>query len=174
MKYVVVDSNTGKIERCGYCKDDDLILQGVNAVKAPSYVDDSFYYTNGKFIKIPEKPNEYTEFDFVDKIWKENSLKKAKYTSKLKKEIIKNTVSEGFTYDGLNFQIDADSRLSIVGKALELELDTDITTVNWISNTKDGEGNDIIHRFIRDEFIEFAKEVAKYYESVILGVNNAT
>lgn len=79
-----------------------------------------------------------------------------------------NEVKAGFTYSGLNFQIDDTSRINITGKALELQLDTTIENINWISNTKDSEGRDIVHTFTRDGFIEFAKAMANYYESIIL------
>ena len=74
----------------------------------------------------------------------------------------------GFDYKGLNYQIDSNSRLNIVGKALELQLDSTIESVNWISNTKDSNGVDIVHTFTREEFIGFAKQIANYYESIIL------
>ena len=78
-------------------------------------------------------------------------------------------ISKGFDYNGLNYQIDDTSRLNITGKALALQLDPTIETVSWISNTKDDEGNDIRNTFTREEFVTFAKEVAKYYESIVLG-----
>lgn len=79
-----------------------------------------------------------------------------------------NDIKAGFTFNGLNYQIDSESRINITGKALELQLSPATESVNWISNTKDSGGNDIIHTFTRDEFIEFAKQVSSHYESIIL------
>ena len=80
----------------------------------------------------------------------------------------KERISAGFNYNNHNFQIDETSRGSITGKAISLLLDPSITFVNWVTNTKDKEGNDIVYRFTRDEFLDFAKQVTDYYENIIL------
>ena len=78
------------------------------------------------------------------------------------KEILK-----GFDYQGLNFQIDSESRTNIAGKALSLTINPDIMEVKWITNSKDSEGNDIIYTFSRDEFMEFARQVEQHYENIL-------
>lgn len=77
-------------------------------------------------------------------------------------------IEAGFDYNGLNYQIDDKSRTNIAGKALSLVIDSTINSVDWVSNTQDADGKDIVNTFTRDEFIEFAKQSAIYYESIIL------
>jgi hypothetical protein len=68
-----------------------------------------------------------------------------------------------YMFNGVAYQIDAESRISIVSKALSLTLDTTRSTVSWKATD-----NSVVE-FTRDEFITFALEVESYYESLVLG-----
>lgn len=72
-------------------------------------------------------------------------------------------IEEGYHYKGKVFQIDENSRLSMLGKALQLQLNSRDTSVDWI--TKDN----TIYTFTSEEFIKFTKDMADYYEQIILG-----
>jgi len=96
-------------------------------------------------------------------------MQQAVSLGKISKAALKSEkIGKGFAYNGLCFQIDDKSRLSIVTKALALIL-TENVSVDWISNSKDDQGNDIIYTFTKEEFLAFAKEVEAYYEKIVLG-----
>jgi hypothetical protein len=149
-----------------------------HSVDGATYVeDDTFstfedyfgsYYFNGVFYRKGEKPTEYHVFDYTTKSWVESSELKTVFLKKEKNRVRAELIETGLNYGNLNYQIDSDSRLNVIGKALELQLNPAITTVNWISNTQDDNGNDVVNTFTREEFIDFAKQVASYYESIVL------
>jgi putative transposon-encoded protein len=72
-----------------------------------------------------------------------------------------------YVFNGVTYQTDAESRINIVSKALQLQLDDTLDVVYW--KAKDN----TVNEFTRDEFIVFAKEVAVYYESLVLKTYNS-
>lgn len=170
MSSFVVYDNNGRILRVGECPlealknqvgEGEFVLVG-EANDATQYVD------NGTVVDMPPKPNDYSTFSYSTKIWEYDQGLFDAITRKEKHNMREAKIVEGFTYAGLNFQIDSTSRLNIIGKALEIQLDPSITSITWISNSKDATGVDIEYVFTRGEFITFSKEVAKYYEAIIL------
>lgn len=89
------------------------------------------------------------------------------YNKRVKLALMKQELLSGYQYNNHVFQVDEISRSNITGKALALQLDPTIGSINWITNSKDDKGLDIVYTFTREEFIKFAIEVHKYYEDMV-------
>lgn len=89
------------------------------------------------------------------------------YNKRVKLALMKQELLSGYRYNNYVFQVDEVSRANIAGKALALQLDSSIEVVSWITDSKDDKGLDIVYNFDREEFIQFAIEVHKYYESIV-------
>lgn len=80
-------------------------------------------------------------------------------------------VLEGLMYKELKFQIDSSAINAMAAKCVQLMLNPDIITVNWISSTKDENHKDIVLTMSREEFYEFYNLALNKYEEIILTAN---
>ncbi|MDA3806835.1 MAG: DUF4376 domain-containing protein [Thiomicrorhabdus sp.] len=164
MKKFIVYNSDGKILRRGSCplstfgqqaKPGEFIIEG-EANDATDFIEGGLVKSKGL------KPSESHVFDHASKNWVEDAVLKAQLARSEKRSGRNQTISQGYTYNGDVFQIDASSRANIAGKTVYLQERPLVLTVNWkaLDNT--------VVSFTRAEFIDFACAVSDYYENIVL------
>lgn len=158
LEQALILSNPGvEVTNLGLYSDKFTIIENSLIVLVSSDVDAHSYvmrlsriYENSSVIRL----DEFSAYS--DSYEKKHSDRKAE-------------INNGFMYQGNKFQIDTNSRLNILGKSLQLQLDPSVFEVTWVSDTKDSNGEDIRCTFTRLEFLEFSTSIASHYETIILG-----
>jgi hypothetical protein len=164
MKKFIVYNSDGKILRRGSCplstfeqqaKPGELIIEG-EANDATDFIEGGLVKSKGL------KPSESHVFDHASKNWVEDAVLKAQLARSEKHSGRNQTISQGYTYNGKVFQIDLNSRTSISGKVVYLQVNTQVDTLYWKATD-----NNVV-TFTREEFFVFASAVSDYYENLIL------
>jgi hypothetical protein len=163
VNFIVYD-NDGIILRTGSCPKDALSAQAGSGelVMIGEAGDESHVITDGVITALPAKPTSYHVISRATKTWVEDLRLKERYLNTEKHSGRNQTISQGYTYNGQIFQIDLNSRTSISGKVLYLQVNTQVDIVYWKATD-----NSIV-AFTREEFFVFASAVSDYYENLIL------
>ena len=75
-------------------------------------------------------------------------------------------INDGFTYNGKVYDSDNNSKLNILGKLIELQINTSDDNVLWIAK------DNTITRFTKVDFITFANSLVNFIELKIFNTRN--
>jgi hypothetical protein len=123
---------------------------------------DNTYYDGTDFIPVPSSPGINYSFNYGSKTWVLDPALEKRNLSIDRHSIRTQAIQEGFLFDSTLFQIDLNSRTSISGKVVYLQVNTQVDTVYWKAMD-----NSVV-TFTTAEFLVFASAVSDYYENLIL------